>query len=367
MQTPPPKRALRGSELPQKVNWWLRLTSSGWNKPQETIEQRERTRRSALLSWILLGIFIALFVFIPAGFTYPPAMISVITAAIMLLVVVWLNRRGKVTTAGIVLVAITCLSTFGVLFASPDGAIHLYFLPAYDFLAVPVILGASILPRISAFIIAAINIVAIYLDLLLQPAASDLSAAIHTYSLAAVTARPVVLLVITAVIAYLWVRSMDQAVQRADRAEELRALEQYLNQMETEHTAPAEEFVQEIMNAISALANGQEGLLLLPPDHPWQQQATFINTQLKQFHKLKQSHRGNSDQLVFATETLLHLLQRIQNGQSPISTLDTRHFTTQVAITDEIARQIYLLLQDRPSGSRLPTPPRVPPRQPPQK
>ncbi|HEY3991494.1 MAG TPA: hypothetical protein VGM01_01325 [Ktedonobacteraceae bacterium] len=367
MQTPTPKRTLRRGKVPGKVHWWLRLTSWGWNKPQETIEQREKTRRSVLLAWILLGIFIALLVFIPTGFTYPPAMISVITAAFMLIIALWLNRIGLVTIAGATLVAITCIATFGVVLASPDRTIHLYFLPAYDFLVVSVILGASILPRISAFIVAALDIIAIYLDLLFQPQAADLQAAIHTYSLAAVTARPVVLLLITAVIAYLWVRSMDQAVQRADRAEELHALEQYLNQVETEHTARVKEFVQEVINAMGALANGQEGLLLLPPHHPWQQQATFINTQLKQFHKLKQANRGNNEQLLFAAETLLRLLQRVNTGQSPVSELDPRHFTTHLAVTDEITRQIYslFLLQEKQAfrqqtNHSLPSLPRQP-------
>ncbi|MBV9710228.1 MAG: hypothetical protein JO011_04840, partial [Ktedonobacteraceae bacterium] len=44
-----------GSVYPSNIinppNWWLRKTSFGWDKPQETIEQREMVRRSRLTSW----------------------------------------------------------------------------------------------------------------------------------------------------------------------------------------------------------------------------------------------------------------------------------------------------------------------------
>ena len=337
----------RGDEAPVKVNWWLRVTSAGWDKPQETIQQRERARRSRLLAWILLGLYIALIVFLPAIFRDEPSLFLVGIAAIGLTIIAFFNRRGWTILAGVLLVILCIGATLGVVVGSLDGKIHVMVLPAYDFLVVPVILGASILPRFSAFIIAGINIALIYSDLMFQPKALDLQQAIHQYGLPVIAGRPSAILVITAVIAYLWVRSMDQAVLRADRAEELRALEQYLNQVETEHTTRVKEFVQETIKAIGAQANGQEGLLLLPPGHPWQQQATFINTQLKQFHRLKLANRVNDRQLIAGAEALLRLLQRINNGQAPLNSLDPRRFTTQVPLTDEIARQVYLLLQEK--------------------
>ncbi len=362
-----PYHSRREERAPRKVNWWLRVTSSGWDKPQETIEQRESTRRSQLLSWILLGECVALAGFIPTVFTSLPALAMILIAAFTMLIVIWLNRTGLIVVAGILQVIVSISVTFGVLLASPDGALHLYYLPAYDFLAVTVLMSASILPRLSAFIVAGIDVIGIYANLLLQPQAADLRATIHTYTLPAVAARPVVLLILTAIVAYLWVRGMDQAVKRADRAEEIHALEQYLNQVEAEHTARVKEFVQEMIKAIGALANGQEGLLMLPPGHPWEQQASFINVQLRQFHRLKQVRRGDSDQLIFAEQTLLRLLQRINAGQSPVSALDPQRFTTRVPITDEIVKYLYALLQkQQTSGHKAMRPPYNQPGRPPQ-
>lgn len=332
---------------PRKVNWWLRMTSTGWDKPQETIQQREVARRSTLLSWILLGEVVALLLFIPAALTNTPTIFSLTGAAVGLFVTIFLNRRGFVTAAGALLIFFVIAATMGVVVGSPDGQVHLVYLPAYDFLVVSVILGAAVLPRSSAFIIAGIDIVIIYADLAFQGKSKDLLDAMHTFGLPTLAGRPVVILVMTAVVAFLWARGMDDAVKRADRAEELRAIEQRFNQAEVEYTARVEEFVQEIINAIGALANGQEGLMLLPPGHPWQQQATFINTQLKQFYKLKQGSKVNNEQIAFAAETLLRLLQHINSRQVMVSALDPRQFTTQVPAIDEIAKYLYFMLQGK--------------------
>ncbi|HEY0756538.1 MAG TPA: hypothetical protein VGD98_21475 [Ktedonobacteraceae bacterium] len=345
-------RSWRDKHAPRRVNWWLRMTSAGWDKPQETIEQRERTRRSQLLAWIVLGIAVTLLVFIPAASTSTPTLIILAIVISGLVLIAYLNRQGWITLAGVLLVMVSIWAALGVVMGSPDGYLHLVDLPAYDFEVLPVIISASILPRISAFIVASIAIALIYVDLILQKHAFDLQMEIQQYGIPVLAGRPAAIILITAVIAYLWVRGMDQAVKRADRAEELRALEQYLNQIETEHAARAREFVQETINAIGALANGQEGLLILPPGHPWEQQVIFINTQLKQFHKLKQAHRGSYQQILVATEMLSRQLQSIHSGQAPLSVLDPRRFTTRLSVTDEIARYVYFILREQLATER---------------
>jgi hypothetical protein len=335
---------------PRKVNWWLRMTSNGWDKPLETIQQRETARRSVLLSWILLGLFVALILFIPATLTNVPSIFAVLIAAIVLIICIFLNRRGLVTIAGVCVVVLAITATMGVVIGSPDHQIHLVYLPAYDFLVVSVILGAAILPRSSAFLIAAIDIIIIYADLIFQDKSSDLTAAISMYSLPTLAGRPVVILVIAAVISFLWARGMEEAVKRADRAEELQLVKQQFVEMEAARTRQVEDFVQETINAINALANGQEGLLLLPAGHPWYPQALFINAQLKQFYKLKQANKGDNEHIAYAAEILLTLLQRNSQKQALISALDPRQFSTPVPVINEIAKCLYQLLQNEQRG-----------------
>jgi hypothetical protein len=343
----------RGQTTPAspKVNWWLRMTSAGWDQPQDTIEQREKARRSRLTSWVLLVELIALVAFIPATFSDRASAFTVGFAAILLIFELFLNRKGFVTIAGTILVVIACLAVIGVVAGSADGHIHLVYLPAYDFLVVAIILGASILPRSSAFIIAFVNIGLIYGDLLLQPWSPDLHQAISQYGMVVIAGRPVAIQVVAAVISFLWIRGMDQALKRADRAEELRDLEQRFKEAEAERTVLIEEFVRSIIAAVEDLANGKEGMVFLPFQHPLQQQATFINTQLKQFHKLKQANSLTNEQTNYAAKMLLTMLQRINSDQGTIAGLDPRQFSTQVPIIDEIATYLFFFVQ----GKRVPT------------
>jgi hypothetical protein len=330
------------------VNWWLRLTSAGWDQPQETIEQRERVRRSRLTSWIILGLFITLVAFFPAGIHDPPSVVAMGVAVVGLVLAAMLNRYGLVSMAGTLLVALICAAVIGIIVAAPNGKITLVYLPAYDILALPVVIGASILPRGSSFIIATVNIALIYGDLLLQPRANDLQAQINIYGLVGIGGRAVAIQIILAVVAYLWVRGTDEAVRRADRAEELRASEQRFAEAEAAWSREVSIFVQKAIDAISALANGQEGLVALPANHPLHEQATFINAQLKQFYRLKQASNVHNDQLAPAVGLLLSILQRMNDGRATISWLDPRQFSTQVPLVDEMAKYLYYMLQGKP-------------------
>ena len=323
------------------------MTSAGWKVSRETIQQREIARRSVLLSWIVLGLFIALILFIPATLTNAPSIFSVGFAFIGLLIIVFLNRKGLVTTAGVLMVALVIAATMAVVVGSPDHLIHLVYLPAYDFLVIAVVLGAAVLPRRSAFIIAAVNIVVIYADLIFQGKSKDLLDSISVFGLPTIAGRPVVIQVITAVIAFLWARGMDEAVRRADRAEELRTIEQQFAEAEAARTAQVEEFVQEMIRAITMLANGQEGLMLLPANHPLQRQAGFINVQLRQFYRLKRASQADNEQIAHAAQMLLIMLQRISRGQPLVNELAPGQFSTPVPVINEIARCIYLILQTR--------------------
>ncbi|GCE45996.1 hypothetical protein EI42_01291 [Thermosporothrix hazakensis] len=335
------------SQVPGRTNWWLRLTSSGWDKPQDTIARRELTRRSRLTSWILLGSLVALLLFIPAMARDVPSAILVVVAFLFLLLVAVCNRMGQVLIAGSMLVALMCLATLGVVLMAPGGQITLVYLPAYDFMVVAVVVGASLLPRWAAFIIGAINIILIYADLILQPKAADLQQAIDLYGLAVLAGRPVALHVLVAVVAFLWVRGMDEAVRRADRAEDLRMLEHEMKQAEARRAEEIEVFVQSTIRALRFLANGQEGLVMLPPGHPLQEQATFLNAQLKQFYLLKQESKGPHRQVMLAAELLLRRLRAIGMQQMSVNALDPRHFSTHVTIIDELASAIYILLTER--------------------
>jgi len=240
-----------------RVNWWLRHTSWGWEQPTAgTLAQREKARRSRLASWLILGVLVGVAILSPLAIDDVRARVTLAIWAAGLLGAAALNRRGWVTLAGIVLVA---LFSGGILFANLASPIGLTMgeLPNFDAYVVSVVLAATVLPRASVFLVAAGNSLLIIGNYMLQPhnpnikldAALYSSEAVQTVSL---LVRPIALQVVLAVVAFLWVRGAEEAIRRADRAEEVAAWEV----RDRERTFALEEGVRYLHQALTQWASG---------------------------------------------------------------------------------------------------------------
>lgn len=279
-------RFRESASVKRQVRWWLRLTSSGWNLPQTTLEQREHMRRSQLASWIILGLLVADVVLLPAGIDDLGTLGAIIVVGLGLLAAAFLNRLGYVTWAGILIISLLCGGVLtSVLIQS--GGLALDALPAYDLLAITVIVAASVLPRWSAFIVAALNTGLIFLDFWLQPHAGNLQQELQSYpsflaGALALLARPVALQIVLATVAYLWVLGTNTALARADRAEELAALEHALADQRFE----LESGVQDILEALVHVANGKLAVRVpVSQEHLLWQIASAINNLLNRLQR----------------------------------------------------------------------------------
>ncbi len=253
MSEPKPGSPFGGQDpATPRVNWWLRLTSSGWDKPQITIEQRERARRSRLTSWIILGLAVVLVLLAFAGIAAPATLLAVGVVMIGTLLAAILNRAGQVTFAGSLLVFLFSLGIVGAVTGAPDGKLTLVYLPAYDLFAIPVIIAASILPRIAAFIVAGAEIAAIVGDFFLQSKGDDIVYWLKIEGPVPLLVRPIALMLIIATVAYLWVRGTDEQMRRADRAEELAEYER----RELESKRQIEIAAQHLLEIHTRIANG---------------------------------------------------------------------------------------------------------------
>jgi hypothetical protein len=130
-------------------------------------------------------------------------------------------------------------------------------LPNYDALVVVVLVAATLLPHWTIFAVAALNTAMIVADYALrkhhpnvqQDALLYASQTLQTISL---LVRPIALELIVALVAYLWIRGTDEAIRRADRAEEIARLEQ----REAERARELEEGVQQLLAVHVHVANG---------------------------------------------------------------------------------------------------------------
>jgi hypothetical protein len=236
--------------------WWLRLASSSPYRPHYTIADRERARRSDLIAWLALGMFGVVLIVSPIAIDDTQALLVYLGFVLALIVIIALNRMGQITLAGGLLVSCVTGAVFAYMLSSPLG-LTMGQLPNYDALAVGVVVAASVLPRASGFVVAAINSGLIVADYLLRPHNANIAADAALYSSVtqqtiSLLVRPIALQFIFAVIAYLWVRGTDRAIRRADRAEEIAALEA----RELERTRILEEGIGYVRQTIARWAHG---------------------------------------------------------------------------------------------------------------
>ncbi|HEU5342825.1 MAG TPA: hypothetical protein VFU60_00635 [Ktedonobacterales bacterium] len=269
----------------RRPNFWLRLASAGWDGPQVTVEQREALRRSQLTAWILLGLLVADLLLIPAGLGSAPTLMAIAVAGLGILVAIALNRFGFTTAAGILLIVLIIGAVIGAVTGEPGG-LQVVDLPAYDLLVIAIVIAASILPPLSAFLIAAINVGAIILNFSLQTPSHDLAAQIHELGILALLARPIALQVIIAAVAYLWVRGTQDQIRRADRAEEIAQLEGLV----VEQKRALDLGVQELTQAFIRAANGDYNVRVnIPRQNPLWSLGAQMNTFIQRLQQAGQA------------------------------------------------------------------------------
>jgi hypothetical protein len=106
--------------------------------------------------------------------------------------------------------------------------LDLMWIPALDFFAVPVFLSGLLLSRRAPFGAVVIGSALIAALLLLKPRDPWLSQMVAQLGIYHFMVRPIVLMLIVAIASWLWGRSVEQAIMRADRAEEVAAMEHQL-------------------------------------------------------------------------------------------------------------------------------------------
>ncbi len=263
---------------------WLQFASSSGTNPQRTLQERELARRSDLIAWLVLGMLGGLVIVSPIAIGDNTALLTYLCFLALQLAAISFNRAGHITIAGIILAASLNAVIFAYMWSSPLG-LTMGQLPNYDAFAVSVVIAASVLPRRSAFIVAALNSVLIVADYMIRPhnanvaldAANYPSVTVQTISL---LVRPIALQFIMALVAFLWVRGTDLATRRADRAEEIAMLEY----RELERTSTLEEGIHYLHQTLAQWAQGNfAGRVPAMPLEILEQIRTDLNSYMERF------------------------------------------------------------------------------------
>ena len=339
----------------QQTNWWERLATYGWNFVPQTIEQRERVRRSRVNAWIILGLMVLVVILAGMIGVDIGTLVAIVSFVCSLAIAFFLNRAGLVYWTGAILViSFTAAVVLGIIL---PGALATDDLPAFDLLVIPLIIAGTALPRAFSFLVMAMNsgiIIGLYF---LLPHTSDLMVDVTSYpslTVAIITflGRPIALYVVVAFVEFLWVGSTDRAIRRADQAEALAELERrYADQQERyaqQQTADADAratFIEQLGVCFTQRIHGDVTYVILPSRHPYFADALRFNSMLRAITSQAQNAQIRAQQVIRALIEYVRTLSSVMQGMA-VARLDPAPYDpTGYPELDALQWGVYALLR----------------------
>jgi hypothetical protein len=311
------------------VGWWLSLTAPAWPSHPIPISERERLRKAELTSFSILAIFAFLLALVSNSLADATTAQVVGLMAIFLLIAAILNRTGRTRVAAYLIPSVLTLLIAATVLLGPggDGKIQLIGLPIFDLFAIPIILVSLTGDRRATWAFAAVTISFVVGDILLehhelisvttgaQPTFDEMAYAIqHFGGEWGVMNRHVALLFFAALFGWMGARSVDNAIARADRAEEVARLEHAIAEQKEELEAG----IAKILDTHVRVANGDFAARApLGQEHILWQIAYSLNNLLARLQR-----GADSEHLLRRTQEeigrLVWEIQRAKGGQIPI-------------------------------------------------
>ena len=206
-------------ERSDRLQWWHQIAAPPVPAISASRREREAHRRGKYISNTLLAMISIVIVvaIVVGGMIYRALLPNHLLTLLLLCVAVFFNRRGQVIVSGIIVVLTFDISLIAVILTFPN--LTPFMLPYLDLLVIPELFAASLLPPRFVFFDMLIHIVFIISTLtFLMTKDTQLIAISHTSAFADAIMRPIVIQVITAIVAYTWMTSVTLSVRRAERA-----------------------------------------------------------------------------------------------------------------------------------------------------
>lgn len=247
-----------------RSNWWLRLTAPPGAEQYDlavTHQEREHLRHSQLTSWTAPLVFFAPLLLLQQALTGDRGtIIAMLVLMASAVVAVLLNRASQQVLAALLLVFAMDMVIEGALLTAPGGLSTGWIL-SFDLFVIPLITAGVLLGRGFLWGFMVFHVGCILGDFWLLPHAPDLVALIHVWHGPTIAfARPLIVQIGVGMLSFIEVRSTDQAIGRADRAQVIIALQETIarekQRLEQEHRQ-LEAGVQEIVEILAQAANGQ--------------------------------------------------------------------------------------------------------------
>ncbi|WP_211326241.1 hypothetical protein [Thermosporothrix hazakensis] len=272
--------------------FWLRLTTprpTHSDDPVMARTLRERERRSRLISFIIPFVFFAPLFLLQQAYQDIGTAIAIILMMPLSILSLICNRFGKQTIASLLLLFGMEIAIEGSLLGAPGG-LGTGWLLTFDLFIFPLFVSAILLSRFYLWFFLALHCTFILGDVFLLKHTADISALIAQWNGPAVLfARPLILQLGIALLSALAVSSMERAIERADNAEELVALERAVSQERKE----LEEAAFHLRDVHAHVANGHYKVRAnVPQGNALWEVARSLNNLLSRFeHAWQAEHR----------------------------------------------------------------------------
>jgi len=197
-------------------------------------------------------------------------------------------------------------------------------LPTFDLLVISELIAVSLLPAASIFPVAISNVLFIIGMVAFMPHSAALDQLLKSSMAYDALSQPISLQIVVAAIAYMWVRSALRAAVRADRAEEIAALQQAkteLQQREVEQKHLMDTGINELLKGLTLGVNGQDTSINLRQDHMLWKVGNAVNLLLIRLRRTRQMDQENNRlraQIIQLREKLLEVqVMGMQETQDP--------------------------------------------------
>ena len=282
---------LQDNDKPKRggiAGWWLSLTAPSGAQQYDQANThlvRERLRRSQLTSWTAPFVFFAPLLLVQQA-ADPGTLTAIIVLALIAPLALVLNRLGKQTLAALLLILAMDTVIEGAL-VTAQGGLGSGWLLTFDLFVIPLIAAGVLLNRRFLWFFMLLHITCILADFYLLPHTKDLTLLIQEWHGPAIAfARPIIIQVGGCLLSFIQVRSTDQAIMRADRAQFVAQLQNAIVKQKEELDAG----IREILNILTKAANGDFTThVSLPQENILWQIAVALNNLFTRLQRSRQA------------------------------------------------------------------------------
>ncbi|GLV53426.1 hypothetical protein KDH_02800 [Dictyobacter sp. S3.2.2.5] len=240
--------------FPENTSWWLRLTAPPGTQSYDIIpdrKARDRLRKAGLISGVAPFVFFAPLLL--AGQAADPSTLTAIGVCMAASVVALVfNRLGQQTVAALLLILAMDAVIESALLRAPGGLGDAWLL-TFDLFLLPLFLPGMLLSRNAIWFFLVLHVAFILGDFYLLPHSADLDTLVAHWGQSVAFARPLILEIGIGLLCFFQVRSTDQAIARADRAEEIAALQRIIADQKEQLEAD----IYKLSEVLSQAANGR--------------------------------------------------------------------------------------------------------------